>query len=184
MNLRRTLLFSAAILFFASGVRAQGIVWTGATMIFSNAPFSDSTQPANQDQLTAQVWLTRSGAGRNTQGMFNAAFESGYTKFTSPAGTEWARGSLANYATLIYTDWADCYGGPGNLANNITSTNSVLHLINDDIYLSVQFTFFGSSGGGFTYERSTPAGTPEPAANFLLLAGTALLFFAKKFPRR
>jgi hypothetical protein len=167
-------------IFFAAAVHAQGILWTGPTLTFSNAPGSDWTRPANQDHLAGDVWLTRSGASRNTQGMFNAALESGYAKFTSPAGTEWAVGSLANYATLVYTDWADCYGGPGNLGNNITSTNAVLHLINEDIYLSVRFTFFGSSGGGFAYQRSSPASVPEPAGKFILAAGTLLLFLARR----
>ena len=182
MNLCRALLFFTA-LFSAAAVRAQGIVWTGATTTFSNAPFSDSTQPANQDHLTPQVWLTRSGSGRNTRGIFNAAFESSYAQFTSPAGTEWALGSLANHAALIYTDWATAYGGPGALANNITSTNSVLHLINEDIYLSVRFTVFGSTGGGFVYERSTPVPAPEPGVNVILLSGTFLLLLTRRILR-
>lgn len=163
---------------------AQGVVWTGPTITFSNAPYSDWTQPANQDRLTDQVWLTRSGSTVNTRGIFNALFESAYTQFTSPAGTEWAIGSLSNYNSLVYTDWADCYGGPGNLNSTITSTSAVLHLINEDIYLSVRFTFFGSSGGGFAYERSTPFAAPEPAVNLLLGGGTASLFlFRRKFRR-
>lgn len=159
---------------------AQGVIWSGPTITFSNAPNSDWTQPANQDRLTDQVWLTRSGANRNTSGIFNALFESGYTKFTSPAGTEWALGSLNDYATLTYTNWAFCFGGPGNLASTITSTNAVLHLINNDIYLAVQFTFYGSTGGGFSYERSTPIGTPEPAAKMIFLGGIALLLVSRK----
>jgi hypothetical protein len=179
VNFRRAIAKIFGI-FFAAAVHAQGIVWTGPVMTFSNAPGADWTQPANQDQLTAQVWLTRSGANRNTRGMFNAAFESGYATSVSPAGTEWAVGSLSNYAVLVYADWATCYGGPGNLANNITSTNAVLHLINEDIYLSIRFTFFGSQGGGFAYERSTPEIVPEPEPGMIFSAGLALIFFGVK----
>ena len=175
---------SLGIVFAAAASRAQGIVWTGPTIVFSNAPYSDPTLAANQDRLTAQVWLTRSGSTRNTRGIFNALFEGGYTQFTSPAGTEWALGSLADYSTLTYTNWAYCFGGPTYLSSTITTTNAVLHLINDDIYLSVQFTFFGSSGGGFAYERSTPFIAPEPAANMLLFCGAASWLLSRKYFRR
>ncbi len=177
------IVLSLIMLLAAFGSRAQGVVWTGPALVFSNAPFSDWTQSGNQDRLTDQVWLTRSGVTRNTGGIFNALFESSYTQFTSPAGTEWALGSLNDYATLTYTNWAYCYGGPGVLSTLITSTNAVLHLINEDIYLSVRFTSFGSTGGGFVYERSTPVGTPEPAANFLLFSGAAALLCLRKILR-
>ena len=148
-------------------------------MTFSNAPGADWTQPANQDHLASDVWLTRLGTGNNLRGLFNAARENHYVSSLSPVGTEWALGSLANYATLTYADWATCFGGPGNLNSTIISTNAVLHLVNEDIYLSVRFTFFGSSGtGGFAYERSTPANVPEPSAKIIFAMGTPLLFFA------
>ena len=173
------IIFFAGIFFAAMSGFAQGVVWSGATITFSNAPGSDWTQPASQDHLTGDVWLTRT----TSRGLFNAAFEGGYTKFTSPAGTEWALGQLASYATLVYTDWATCYGGPGNLLGNITSTSAVLHLVNDDIYLAVTFTSFGGSGGGFTYTRSTPTAAPEPSANWILLGGTLFFLAAKKIRR-
>jgi hypothetical protein len=51
--------------------------------------------------------------------------------------------------------------------------NAVLHLISDDIYLSVKFTAWGGSGtNGFAYTRSTP----PPAAPLMTgarLAGQA-----------
>ena len=174
----------AGILLAAISGRAQGVVWTGPMITFSNAPLSDWTQAANQDRLTSQVWLTRSGSTRSTRGIFNALFESGYTQFTSPAGTEWALGSLADYASLTYTDWADCFGGSGNLSSTITTTNAVLHLINENIFLSVRFTFYGSSGGGFAYERSSPVATPEPPVALLGCGGTAALLGWRRFFRR
>jgi hypothetical protein len=38
------------------------------------ADYGDPTQPANQDRLTANVWLTR----ENSRGLFNAAKEKGH----------------------------------------------------------------------------------------------------------
>lgn len=155
-------------LLIAASAAAQGTVWNGSTITFSNAPGSDWTQPANADHLTDSVWLTRA----TSQGLFNY-FEGGFTSGLSPSGTEWALGNLANYASLSYTDWTTCFGGRGNLATTIISTNAVLHLISEDIYLSVKFTYWGGSGGGFAYTRSTPAAVPEPSAAMLLLAGLA-----------
>jgi hypothetical protein len=146
---------------------AQGaIIWNGPVIAFTN------TTVADVDKLVSDVWLTRA----SKKGLFNTApgIESSYQTGISPAGTQWALGQLANYATLTYSDWATCYGGGGFLINNIVGTNAVVHLINSDIYLSIQFTAF-SSGGGFSYIRSTPVGTPEPSTAALLLVGTILL---------
>ena len=88
--------------------------------------------------------------------MFNGVTETSYTRNLSPADTEWAVGSLANYATLTYTNWEQCGGGFPVL--NLPGQQLVMHLISDDIYLSLKFTYLGAHGaGGFTYDRSTPS---------------------------
>src|SRR5205823_5594899 len=126
-------------------------VWTGATTTFTKLPGSVPTDPANQDRMTSQVWLTRGAI----QGLYNAKSESGFTHFFSPAGTEWANGSLADYASLTYHDWntwaKTVNGGPPGTVG----LNAVVHLIADDIYLSIKFNSW-DSGGGFSYSRSTP----------------------------
>jgi hypothetical protein len=54
--------------------------------------------------------------------------------------------------------------GSGNLAALILNQAMVLHLINEDIYLSVEFTQWGQKGaGGFAYTRSTPAASGAPS---------------------
>jgi len=40
-----------------------------------------------------------------TMGLFNAAQETTYARYSSPIGTEWAYGTLANYSSLTYTNW-------------------------------------------------------------------------------
>ncbi len=145
---------------------AQGtIIWNGPTIAFTN------TTVADVDQLVSDVWLTRA----SQQGIFNTApgMENSYSG-GSPAGTQWALGELANYATLSYSDWAGCYGGQHNLARNIVGSDAVVHLVNSDIYLSVQFTSWGGSAGGFSYIRSTPVGTPEPTTTSIALTGLLL----------
>jgi glucose/arabinose dehydrogenase len=126
-------------------------VWTGPTTNFTNVTASD------QDRLTPSVWITRGSA----QGIYNAKTETGFTHFFSPADTEWADGTTANYASLAYTDWNTwakvVHTGPPSTVG----VNAVMHLISEDIYLDVQFTSWGGLGGGFSWQRSTP--TPPTA---------------------
>lgn len=149
---------------------AQATIWSGPLVTFSNAPAADWTQPANQDRLTGDVWITRS----SLQGIFNAALESSYAHFASPAGTEWAYGVLANYSSLSYTDWESWFGGRGNVFSMV-GQDAVLHLVNDDIYIGVQFTYWGGNGGGFAYTPTTPTAVPEPATTALGLVGLVTL---------
>ncbi|MDB6123486.1 MAG: Glucose/sorbosone dehydrogenase-like protein [Pedosphaera sp.] len=131
-------------------------VWNGPLFTY-NQPASDPSQPANRDQLTPNVSLTRAISA----GMFNGVTEPSYTHNFSPADTEWAVGSLTDYATLTYTDWETA--GGGNPVLNLPGQQLVVHLISDDIYLSLKFTALGGHfAGGFSYVRSTPASANVP----------------------
>src|SRR5882672_1887823 len=131
-------------------------VWNGPLITYSQ-PAPDPTQPANRDQLTPSVSLTRA----ISSGMFNGVTETFYTHNLSPANTAWAEGSLTNYATLTYTDWETA--GGGNPVLNLPGKQLVVHLISDDIYLSLKFTYLGGHfAGGFSYQRSTPATSNAP----------------------
>ncbi len=135
-------------------------VWNGPPTNFTQTvPYENP--PGDRDQLTANVALTRATPVGSTQtgGIFNAVTESAFTKFTSPADTEWAVGALADYATLTYTDWASVNGG--GPVHNLVGQQLVVHLISDDIYLSLQFTNL-PSGPGFSYIRSTPPAANQP----------------------
>jgi glucose/arabinose dehydrogenase len=149
----RIVSFYLITLFAPFGLGAA-TVWTGPLTTYTQ-PAPDPTQAANQDQLTANVAITRG----QTSGIFNAVTETFYTHNISPADTQWAVGSLADYATLTYTSWEQC--GGGNPVLNLPGQQLVAHLVKDDIYLSVKFTDLGGHGlGGFTYDRSTPAPPP------------------------
>jgi len=173
-SLRRAGL-SGQLLLAASTLQlgAAPTIWDGPTISFSKANGANPLLAANQDRLTSDIWLTRS----SSQGLFNADMEGGFTHFFSPAGTEWADGSLANYSSLTYQDWNDWARGVHAGPPSTVGVNAVLHLIPDDIYLSVRFTSWtsGGAGGGFSYIRSTPTVTPEPSAAALLLAGLVML---------
>jgi Bacterial Ig domain len=126
-------------------------IWNGPPVNVSNA-----TQP---DQITDNVSLERG----SSEGLYNAATETGFTHFFSPEDTEWADGTTAdtNYASLAYTDWntwakIDHGGPPGTVG-----VNAVVHLITDDIYMDIKFTSW-SSGGGYSYQRATLAAINSP----------------------
>jgi glucose/arabinose dehydrogenase len=133
-------------------------VWTGPLITFTQAAPYPNT--GDRDQITPNVALTRATpSGSGTGGIFNAATETSFAKFVSPAGTKWAVGSLADYATLTYTDWTTC--GGGNPVHNLPGQQLVVHLISDDIYLSLKFTSL-PTGAGLAYIRSTPASADVP----------------------
>src|SRR6266498_256542 len=154
---------SSVLLLLAISAHAA-TVWDGPTISFTKSNYANPLLAENQDRLTANVWITRG----SSQGLFNANTESQFTHFLSPAGTEWANGSLENYATLSYTDWNHWAKGVNPNPYATVGVQAVLDLIPDDIYLSVQFTSWTggapgggpSYGGGFSYLRSTPVAQP------------------------
>jgi len=161
--------FVAAIL-WATIAHAAPILWTGPTVTFTKANGANPSLAANQDRLTANVWLTRG----SSQGLYNGNQEGSFSHFASPTGTAWANGSLANFASLSYTDWNSWAKGVNAGPPSTVGVNAVAHLISDDIYLSVKFTSWtsGGAGGGFSYVRST---VPEPAAALTFAGAMALV---------
>jgi len=158
-------------------------VWTGPTFSFSKASGANHTLPANQDQITSSVALTRA----STQGMINIVAEASFTA-SSPAGTMWATAlnnpldtiAATNWAALDFTTWTTAYAN--SVGTNILNHNAVVHLLSDDVYLDLRFTSFqgGGSGGAFAYQRSTPV--PESSA--LLLAILSLSTSLRSRKRR
>jgi hypothetical protein len=162
----------------SDSARAVPVVWTGPTLTFTKTGgnLGDVNDPANQDRMSSNIWLTRAGAGSG--GVINIAKEPSYdgTFHTSPADTLWATDLVAgngsetiaatNWQHLTFTTWADSFDGPGSqLLGNITTHNAVVHLVTDDIYLDLQFTEFNSSGH-FAYERSTGVAAPSPTGDY------------------
>jgi hypothetical protein len=144
-------------------------VWNGPPTTFTKTAFADATQPENQDRITPNVWITRTNSG----GLFNIKTEAIFTGFLSPADTEWAYGQLANYAALAYTNWSGWSAGfpPGTVGQD-----AVLHLVSDDVYLSIKFTSWSqaATGGGFSYDRSTPGSGPPLPPPAPTITGSAM----------
>ncbi len=141
-----------ALLVAAAPATYASTVWTGPSISFTHTPQDDQ-----QDQITPGVAITRGGTG----GLYNAMTESGAVSGISPADTEWAIGSIANYNTLTY---APCLLEQGHSPSGFIGTTFVVHLISEDIYLSLTLTDWegqGESGNTvFAYTRSTPAVAP------------------------
>ena len=133
-------------------------IWTGPATTFVNLAGSDPTQAVNQDRLTPNVWITRA----TDFGIYNAKTETAFMHFLSPADTEWADGTTANYSSLTYTDWNTWVKVTHTGPPTTVGLNAVMHLISDDTYLDVQFTSWGGLGGGFSWQRSTPASANVP----------------------
>jgi glucose/arabinose dehydrogenase len=129
-------------------------IWNGPTITFTKADGADPTLAANQDRITANVWITRAAV----QGIYNARTEATFVHSSSPADTEWANGTTANYSTLSYSDWNTWAKGVNPSPPSTVGVNAVLHLISEDIYIGIRFTAWSAlgGGGGFAYERATP----------------------------
>jgi hypothetical protein len=147
--------------FLLHGTAVSQTVWSGLTFEFEKPNDVPVSQPQAQDRITDNVWITRSVQ----QGIFNIRTETGY-QGTSPAGTMWATGinnpgktiAATNWANLTFAPWINAYGGSGgsNLPSRLLSTDAVVHLVSEDVYLDLQFTGWTASagGGGFSYRRA------------------------------
>jgi hypothetical protein len=163
---------------------SAAVVWSGLTTSFIKLPFTDPNLPQNQDPITPNVIFTRG----SSQGIYNIARETFYTPNLSPKGTAWATSlsnpgktiTSSNWANLSFTNWQTTYGGPTQLAGNITNLDAVVHLIDDDIYLDLRFDYWGQrpdNGTAFSYFRSS---VPEPSSLALAIFALNVLMFTMR----
>ena len=143
--------YGATIAGEVGNVTQNGTIWNGPNVTFSKADYADWTLETNQDHITNNIWLTR----EDSQGIFNIKTENNYNG-SSPEDTEWSTGNIEDYASLNFESWYDWeqnLGGPPATVG----VDAVVHLITENIYLSIQFTSWtqGGNGGGFSYERSS-----------------------------
>jgi hypothetical protein len=171
-----------SIVLLSNIVNAQ-TTWSGPLFEFTKTENADPTNALNQDQITPSVAITRGSGGE----IYNATSETTRTKGSSPSGTEWAIGDLSNIEDLTFSSFRTAVGSP----KASVGKKLVLHILEEDVYLSVEFTSWssgqssGKSGGGFSYKRSTPNVTnnankmvqtklsvfPNPSTSFIKTTG-------------
>ena len=158
---------TAAVVLTLAGSASAGLAptfWTGYDFEFVKTGFA-GTGEAEQDRITDTVWITRG----ETQGIFNAAAEPGYSGDPSPLGTLWAFGTIADgVETLDFQFWRiwNNFNPPGSVG-----LDAVLYIPAEELYIDIRFTSWGiggGAGGAFSYVRGIPA--PGSAA-VLGLAG-------------
>ena len=155
-NIHLTILFLSAVLIACSdsddiidNPPSSFTVWTGSSLNFEKSDGEDPNLESNQDRITDNVWITRGNDGGQ---IYNIAKENSSDKNNSPIGTEWAVGTVDDIESLTFNDFRSAVGSP----KDVIGKNLVVHLIEDDVYISVTFNSWSSGQkGGFAYSRST-----------------------------
>lgn len=149
----RTALFLSLALLISAAAYAQesgATVWEGEMITFSKADGADPSLEANQDRITEDVWITRDNNGGE---IYNAAIESSETQGVSPRGTRWALGTTEDLGELEFGSFRDTIR-----PKDVVGEPLVLHLVESDIYLDLEFTEWSrQKRGGFAYRRATPS---------------------------
>lgn len=164
MRLIHMLRVTALALVISASPPANAVtLWTGPNTNFIQF------LPSPYDQITPGVALDR---GDNLP-LYNSVTETGPNGVTSPDDTLWAFGSISNYSTLSYQTFASFRNG--DLAAVILDQPMVLQLINEQIYISIEFTAWGQQGvGGFAYTRSTAPASLAPTVTITNPVGGAV----------
>jgi len=137
----------------AGTVANNRTIWAGPRLTFTKPNFADPESPEAQDQITSLVILTR-GSGNI---LYNIVEEVGVNRSVSPAGTLWAMGTTANLDSLNFQPLKQA---ANSRMQDLPNQDMVLHLVEENIYIDLRFlswTSGQSSGGGFSYERTTPS---------------------------
>jgi hypothetical protein len=146
----------------ATQVGHASTFWTGPTTNYTQSgPAFGGSYTGTPDVLVAgHVSLARNGNGP----LYNpAAGETGSNFSTSPADTMWAFGTLASLpppsSFQSFAAIRNTGAGAAHVANTVVNQPMVVHLVTEDIYLSLTFTSWNHqfAGGSFSYTRSTPA---------------------------
>ena len=128
---------------------SSSIVWDGPVIYFEKEEEADFLDKINQDSITENIKITRGNDGGQ---IFNIAKENSSDKYKSPIGTEWAIGTLDQIDSLIFESFRIAVK-----PQYVVGKKLVMHLTEDDIYLSVEFKSWSKGKkGGFSYNRSSP----------------------------
>src|SRR5581483_7053100 len=126
-------------------------LWTGPV-----TNFTQSAASLTDELIPGAVSLTRA----YSQWLYNPDAGDQGPGAETPTDTEWAFGTIDNYQGLSYAPFASYRNG--DLSSLLVGNPMVVHLINEDVYLSLTFTQWPAHGGFFAYTRATPAASGPP----------------------
>jgi hypothetical protein len=149
--LRRALPAASLLLALAPATALPATLWTGPA-----TNFTQSATSLTDELIPGAVSLTRA----YSQWLYNPDGGDQGPGTGTPTDTEWAFGTLDNYQGLAYAPFASYRNG--DLSSLLIGNPMVVHLINEDVYLSLTFSQWPQHGGFFAYTRSTPAASGPP----------------------
>ncbi len=135
----------AAVLALTAASGMAATLWTGPA-----TNFTQSASSLTDELIPGAVSLTRA----YSQWLYNPDAGDQGPGTDTPTDTEWAFGTLDNYQGLSYAPFATYRNG--DLSGALVGNPMVVHLINEDVYLSLTFSQWPQHGGFFAYTRSTP----------------------------
>lgn len=137
-------------------------IWTGTPMTFTRNELVDEVNvPEQQDHITDNVWIAR-----EVSGIHNAYLENSFDFNNSTLGVEWAIGATADgIENLIFNTWMNVND---NSFIPTINQNMVMHLIDEDIYIDVTFTYWQV----FLLSSNDPNTPPPPSSAFTYIRST------------
>ena len=124
-------------------------IWSGSEITFKKDANTNPLDVNNQDSICPSVIITRGTSGGE---IYNIILEESSTKGLSPKGTEWAIGDTSDIQNLTFNSFRNAVGSP----KNVVGKKLVLHIIQANIYLPVEFISWGQgNSGSFSYKRTT-----------------------------
>ena len=153
-------------------VQTGPTIWSCPEIVFTKEDNTDFNLPVNRDSLTPNVIITRASNGGQIFNFANGDQDRQFAAQTIPSGVEWAIGRTSDLDNLNFGGFREIIGRP---RRNIVGLDLVMHLVEDDIFLNINFISWSRGGGtdgnntgeagGFSYSRATPGdceGSPRP----------------------
>lgn len=162
----------AFILLSLPPVASAQIIWNGPNTNYTESPVATLTSP-NGGGADLIIGPTGTNTGVSLARSYRdilynrLAGETAANDLVSPKDCMWAFGALANATNLTYqTMGAIRASASFDLAAALTNKPMVLHLTNENIYLSIKFiTWPQHDAGGFSYVRSTAPTAASPTVS-------------------